>query len=233
VSITVRPSTRSPGRWLLSSVKDGKITGIDSNGCTKAASGNRADVAGVRPPLQERPPLRSEPRPQAKSQGRPDGFARRALRVLGWSPAQLWPPAARWTANVLAAAGAVLVIVSAIIHLLLWAQGYRGIAVIGPLFLAQGVVSVPLAVALGLYRRLGLLVAGAALMAATAVGLLLSAQIGLFGFKDSLAAPYAGMSFVVELAGAVVLLAAAGLVLARRPRQRRLPSEERIWPPTA
>jgi len=85
-----------------------------------------------------------------------------------------------------------LIIISAIIHLYLWASGYRSITVIGPLFLAQGVVSVPFAVALGVLGRLGLLAAGAALMAGTAVGLLLSAQIGLFGFKDSLAAPYAG-----------------------------------------
>ena len=69
----------------------------------------------------------------------------------------------------------------------------------------QDVVSIPLAVVLGVFRRLGLLAAGAALMAGTAVGLLLSAQIGLLGFKDSLAAPYAGLSLVVEFAGRACL----------------------------
>ena len=61
--------------------------------------------------------------------------------------------------------------------------------------------SIPFAVVLGLFRRFGLLVAGAGLMAGTAAGLLLSTQIGLFGFKDSLPAPYAGLSLVVEFAG--------------------------------
>ena len=99
----------------------------------------------------------------------------------------------------------------------MWASGYRSITVIGPLFLAQGVVSIPFAVALGVFRRLGLLAAGAALMAGTAVGLLLSAQIGLFGFKDSLAAPYAGLSLVVEFAGAGLLAAGAVLIATARP----------------
>jgi hypothetical protein len=73
---------------------------------------------------------------------------------------------------VLALAGAALVIISAIIHLHLWASGYSGIAVIGPLFLAQGVIGTPFfAVVPGVFRRLGLLAAGAALMAGTAVRL--------------------------------------------------------------
>jgi hypothetical protein len=84
--------------------------------------------------------------------------------------ARLRSPAARWAVNVLALAGAALIIISAIIHLHLWASGYRGIAVIGPLFLAQGVIGIPFAVILGVFRRLGLLAAGAALMAGTAVG---------------------------------------------------------------
>ncbi len=60
---------------------------------------------------------------------------------------------------------------------------------------------------------------------------MLSAEIGLFGFKDSFAAPYAGMSLVTEIAGAVVLLAAAVLVVAGRPRPVR--PDERVWPPAA
>ena len=126
-------------------------------------------------------------------------------------------PGARRAVNVLALAGAALIIISAIIHLHPWAQGYRSITVIGPLFLAQGVVSIPFAVALGVFRRLGLLAAGAALMAGTAVGLLLSAQIGLFGFKDSLAAPYAALSLVVEFTEAGLLAAGAVLIAAARP----------------
>ena len=135
---------------------------------------------------------------------------------MRWGPGGLRSPAARWAVTVLALAGAVLIVVSAVIHLHLWAQGYSGIPVTGPLFLAQGVVGILLAVALGVFRWLGLMLAGAGLMAGTAAGLLLSAQIGLFGFKDSLAAPYAGLSLVVEFGGAGLLLAGTGLILAAR-----------------
>jgi hypothetical protein len=185
---------------------------------TEDISVNGSGVAGV-------------PHPEPRSQGQPDGFARRVLRIMGWGPAQVSSAAARWTVNILALAGAVLIIVSAVIHLRLWAQGYSSISVIGPLFLAQGVVSILFAVVLGVFRRLWLMVAGAGLMAGTLVALVLSAEIGLFGFKDSFAAPYAGMSLVSEIAGAVVLLAAAVLVVAGRPRPLR--PDQRVWPPAA
>ncbi len=185
---------------------------------TEDVSVNGSGVAGV-------------PHPEPHSQGQPDGLPRRVLRMLGWGPAQLTSPAARWTVNILALIGAVLIIGSAVIHLRLWAQGYSSISVIGPLFLAQGVVSILFAVVLGVFRRLWLIAAGAGLMAGTLVALVLSAEIGLFGFKDSFAAPYAGMSLVTEIAGAVVLLAAAVLVVAGRPRPVR--PDERAWPPAA
>ncbi len=164
--------------------------------------------------------------------GSADGFARRAARVLNMRPAQLTPSVLRWTANVLIWAGALLTLDSGIIHVQLWASGgYRGIAVIGPLFLAQGVAGILLAVALGVFRRLWLIVAGAGLMAATAAGLLLSVYVGLFGFQESMAAPYAGMSLVEEIAGAIVLAAAAVIVLAAGPWRQPRSRSERVWPP--
>ena len=171
------------------------------------------------------------PDPEPRGQEQPDGFPRRALRVLGWGPAQVTSFAARWAVNVLALAGAVLIVVSAILHLRLYAQGYSSISIIGPLFLAQGVVSILFAVPLAIFRRLWLIVAGAGLMAASAVALILSAEIGLFGFKDSFAAPYAGMALVSEIAGAAVLVAAAALLLASRRGPR--PASQRVWPPAA
>ena len=98
--------------------------------------------------------------PHPKSPGARQSMTRRILALLAWGPARLRSPAARWAVNVLALAGAALIIISAIIHLHLWASGYRGIAVIGPLFLAQGVISIPFAVVLGVFRRLGLLLEG-------------------------------------------------------------------------
>ena len=91
----------------------------------------------------------------------------------------------------------------------------------GPLFLIQGIASIVLAVALVAFRRLVLLAAGAVLAAATAAGLLLSAGIGLFGYQESLAVPYAETSLVVEFTGAAVLAAAAAIVLAAPLLRRR------------
>ena len=53
-------------------------------------------------------------------------------------------------------------------------------------------------------------------LAATAVGLLLSTSIGLFGFHESLAVPYTGSSLAVEFVGAAVLTAAAAILLVGR-----------------
>ena len=151
-------------------------------------------------------------RPPATSQ--PDSFPRRFARLVLTGPAQLASPLSRWAVTLLAVAGAALLIWSAVIHLQLWSGGYRDISVIGPLFLLQGIASIVLAAALAAFRRLVLLAAGAVLAAATAVGLLLSAGIGLFGYVESLAVPYAQTSLVVEFTSAAVLAAAAAIVLA-------------------
>ena len=149
-----------------------------------------------------------------------DSAPARAAHLLARGPARMTSPIARWTVNVLAVAGAALMVWSGVIHLQLWSDGYRSISVIGPLFLIQGVVSVVLAVVLAVFRRVVLLAAGAVTMAATAAGLLLSVNVSLFGFRESLAVPYAMSSLVVEFAGAAVLAAAAALVLAASPVRR-------------
>jgi hypothetical protein len=141
----------------------------------------------------------------------------RAAHLLARGPARMTSPIARWTANVLAVAGAALMVWSGVIHLELWSDGYRSISVIGPLFLIQGIGGITLAGLTGVFRRVVFMAAGAVMMAATAAGLLLSAGIGLFGFTESLAVPYAMSSLVVEFAGAAVLAAAAALILAARP----------------
>jgi hypothetical protein len=140
----------------------------------------------------------------------------RLTRLLIRGPAALSGPAARWAVNVLAVAGAALMIWSAVIHLQLWSDGYRDISVIGPLFLAQGIGAIVIAALLVFFRRLVLLVAGAVTLAATAVGLLLSVHISLFGYTESLEVPYAKASLVVEFAGAAVLLGAAAILLTAR-----------------
>ena len=115
--------------------------------------------------------------------------------------------------------GAALVAATSAIHLHLWATGYRAIPTIGPLFLVQGIVGAILAVVLAASRRVFAVVAAAGFMAATIGGLLLSVYVGLFGFMDSLAAPFAGLSLAVEGVGALTL-AAVGAVLLVGHRKR-------------
>ena len=161
---------------------------------------------------------RTSTMPRLPAAARRESFARRFARLLLRGPASLTSPAARWAVTLLAVAGAGLLVWSGVIHLQLWSDGYRDISVIGPLFLIQGIASIAVAVALAVFRRLVLLAAGAVLAAATAAGLLLSAGIGLFGYTESLAVPYAETSLVVEFTSAVVLAAAAAIVLAARRR---------------
>jgi hypothetical protein len=117
-------------------------------------------------------------------------------------------PAARQVVTTLAMiVGAALVATSAAIYLHLWVSGYRTIPTIGPLFLFQGIVGCASAVTLVAWRRLLVVAAAAGLMIATIGGLLLSVYVGLFGFMDTLGAPFAGLSLAVESAGTVVLVA--------------------------
>ena len=109
--------------------------------------------------------------------------------------------------------GAGLIVVSAIIHLHLWATGYRSKRTIGPLFLVQGAFGIILAISVALIRRVFIAVLGALYAAGTIAALLVSVHYGLFGWRDSMNAPWAKTSLVVEGAAVVVLLIGGGLVL--------------------
>jgi hypothetical protein len=119
----------------------------------------------------------------------------------------------------LATAGAALLVWSAVIHLELWSAGYRAITTIGPLFLIISVADIVLALLAVALRWLVVLAAGAAMLAGTAVGLLISANGGLFGYQESLAVPYATLSLYVEFTGAAVLLAGAAALVAAPARK--------------
>jgi hypothetical protein len=126
-------------------------------------------------------------------------------------------PAVRWAATGLALVGAAMLIWSAWIHIKLWADGYKDIHIIGPLFLIQGIACVLLAIPLVIWRSLLLQAAGAVALAATAVGLLISVNWGLFGLQEQLSVAYTVMSLYVEFGGAAVLLAGAALLAFTRP----------------
>ena len=53
--------------------------------------------------------------------------------------------------------------------------------------------------------------------AATAVGLLLSVYVGLFGYTESLSVPYATLSLAVEFTAAFVLLLGTALLALGAP----------------
>jgi hypothetical protein len=141
----------------------------------------------------------------------------RTVRFLLRRPHTLESRIARWTVRALAGIGAGFLVWSGVIHLDLWADGYKDISVIGPLFLVQGIASILLAVAIVALRWLALLAAGAVAGLATGAGLLLSVYVGLFGYTESLAVPYAMLSLAVEFTAAFVLLAAAVLLALGAP----------------
>ena len=119
--------------------------------------------------------------------------------------------------------GALLLAGIAWVHADLWLDGYRDIPTIGWLFLMNVVGAAVLAVAvLVTPRRFLALVAlaGAALAAGTAAGLLLSTKVELFGFSESLEAQSARLSLWLEAAATVVLLVLAWLATQRRDAPR-------------
>ncbi|EFL31913.1 predicted protein [Streptomyces viridochromogenes DSM 40736] len=120
---------------------------------------------------------------------------------------------------VLRLAGAGLTAAMAAIHLRLWAEGYQGLAVIGPLFLLNGVVGILLAVALLVtpVRRLGPVAAVTALFTAGTLGaLVLSLTTGLFDFTESIDAELVRPTLYVETAGTAVLTVLAVATLGHR-----------------
>ena len=106
-------------------------------------------------------------------------------------------------------AGAALLLWSGALHFYLWVDYFHRVRTIGPMFLAQGVLTVLCAGALVLWRRPVVAGAGAVVLAATAGALLVSVWTGLFGYHERMRAPYVGMSLVVESLGTGVLLVAA------------------------
>jgi hypothetical protein len=115
--------------------------------------------------------------------------------------------------------GALLLAAMAVIHLVLWFQGFRDIAVIGPGFMVNAVGGLILAVAVLVVggRRLPL-VAGIATLfiAGSLAALVISLTTGLFGVREQLDSPFVATSLIVEGIGTLVL---AGLTwFAARPR---------------
>jgi hypothetical protein len=96
-------------------------------------------------------------------------------------------------------AGGILINWLSCIHFHLWDIGYRHIATIGPLFLLQSIAGLLIGLLVIATRRVYTAVVGIGFALATMVGFLISVEHGLFGFKQSWAAPFAGLAFTVEI----------------------------------
>jgi hypothetical protein len=125
--------------------------------------------------------------------------------------------------------GAALLVATGWIHWHLWQEGYRDIDWIGPLFLANTVLSglAALAVLFAPARLLPwvALLAGF-LEIGTLGGLVLSLTVGLFGFFESTSAPLVVPTVLVEAAGFLVL---AGFGAGRLWRARRRAAQASSW----
>jgi hypothetical protein len=109
--------------------------------------------------------------------------------------------------------GSLFVLGSSVIHFHLWdSLGYRGIPTIGPLFLMQAIVGAVLAIATSAARKLLLVLAETGFAFATAGGLIISINFSLFGWQDTLSAPYAGFALAVEFTAGALLLVASGVM---------------------
>jgi hypothetical protein len=93
------------------------------------------------------------------------------------------------------------------IHLHVWQTGYRHIPTIGPLFLAAAVSA--FVIGAGLLARPSRLIglSGIGLVMGVLAGLTVSVNVGLFGFKESLSAPFSVVSVVLEIAAAATVAA--------------------------
>jgi hypothetical protein len=129
-------------------------------------------------------------------------------------PADLRSVPRRAAVTVMSAGGAGCTVASGVIHLYLWGKqyGYRDIPTIGPLFLLQGIAAILTGLLAIVTRRVAVLLVAAGLLVASVIALVLAAEAGLFGFRDSWLAPYAWTSFYEEIVGGVLLLAAAGVL---------------------
>ena len=121
--------------------------------------------------------------------------------------------AARLGASLLTWVGSLLVAGSGVLHFFLWLNyGYNHIPTIGPLFLMQAIVAVLFGAAASATRHWLVVTGEAVFVIATALGLVLSVNVGLFGWQETLDGPWVWLALLIEfLAGALLLV--AGLIL--------------------
>lgn len=103
------------------------------------------------------------------------------------------------------------VLVSGVVHVLLWLRGYADIAVVGPLFLLNGVAAAVLTVLLLGWRHWLPLVGGIAFGGATLLAFVLSTTTGFYGVSET----FAGAEELVSAGAEVVAVVASTVALVR------------------
>jgi hypothetical protein len=107
------------------------------------------------------------------------------------------------------------------VHLHLWQAGYRHIPTIGPLFLVAAVSAFALAAGMLVRPSRFIGLSGFALVMGILAGLIVSINVGLFGFTESLLAPFAVESLWLELAAAVTLASWMAVDIMEESRQAK------------
>jgi len=120
------------------------------------------------------------------------------------------------TARVTRLSAAVLLVVGGLIHYDRWSAGYRHIPGIGPLFMANCVMSIAIAATLVVTRRATAATAGIVLAAGSLVALVLSRTTGLLGFTETTWTPQAINTLLSEVAAILTLGVVLGLQLRAR-----------------
>ena len=111
---------------------------------------------------------------------------------------------------------ALLMAVSADIHVHLWTVAYRHVATLGPLFLVQAVAALVGALVLVVGRRVWVALGCLVLMTGVVLGFVLADTMGIFGFRLPVVTSWADASMAAELLCSVLL---AALVVRASPSQ--------------
>lgn len=109
------------------------------------------------------------------------------------------------------------VMLSGVVHLVLWAQGMSALSVVGPAFLVNAVVGLALGVVLQIWDHWLPLLAAAAFGAATLGAFVASTTVGFFGVHERWQGAAVWLAAVSEVAA--VVLGLAGTWWARSGRR--------------
>ena len=124
-------------------------------------------------------------------------------------------------------AAATFILAGGYIHFDLWRDGYRAITYIGPLFVANAVVSAALVLALLVRPDARVALAGVAFSVGSLIALVLSRTTGLLGFTERGWSDMAVQATTAEI-GAVVAIALVMVVRGRpTPALAPLPARRR------